>query len=117
MSGTVVVVPGLQHRLHRVGGGLAATNAAGPGGKQQPRLRQLPVDYIKIDGQFVRDCFHDGVNLAMVDSIHRIGRVMGLKTIAESVENELTLQRMREIGVDYCQGFYFGMPRPLLNLD
>lgn len=80
-------------------------------------LRQLPVDYIKIDGQFVRDCFHDGVNLAMVDSIHRIGRVMGLKTIAESVENELTLQRMREIGVDYCQGFYFGMPRPLLNLD
>lgn len=80
-------------------------------------LRQLPVDYIKIDGQFVRDCYRDGVNLAMVDSIHRIGRVMGLKTIAESVENEAAYRRMREIGVDYCQGFYFGVPRPLLNLD
>jgi len=80
-------------------------------------LRQLPVDYIKIDGQFVRDSYHDGVNLAMVDAIHRIGRVMGLKTIAESVENEATYRRMREIGVDYCQGFYFGVPRPLLSLD
>jgi diguanylate cyclase (GGDEF)-like protein/PAS domain S-box-containing protein len=80
-------------------------------------LRRLPVDYIKIDGQFVRDSFHDGVNLAMVDSIHRIGRVMGLKTIAESVENEATYRRMREIGVDYCQGFYFGVPKPLLSID
>lgn len=80
-------------------------------------LKQLPVDYIKIDGQFVRDAAQDRVNLAMVESIHRIGKVMGIQTIAEYVENEAVFRRVREIGVDYCQGFLFGMPRPLLNLD
>ncbi|MFN3843964.1 MAG: EAL domain-containing protein [Rehaibacterium terrae] len=80
-------------------------------------LKRLPVDYIKIDGQFVRDAAQDGINLAMVESIHRIGKVMGVRTIAEFVENEAIFRRIREIGVDYCQGFLFGMPRPLLNLD
>lgn len=79
-------------------------------------LRRLPVDYVKIDGQFVRDATRDGVSLAMVDAIHKMARVLGLKTIAENVENEATLKRMREIGVDYCQGYFFGMPQPLLGL-
>lgn len=77
-------------------------------------LRRLPVDYVKIDGQFVRDASTDSVSLAMVDAIHRMSRVLGLQTIAESVENEATLRCMREVGVDYCQGYYFGMPKPLL---
>ena len=79
-------------------------------------LRRLPVDYVKIDGQFVRDATRDAVSLAMVDAIHKMAHVLGLKTIAENVEDEATLKRMREIGVDYCQGYYFGMPQPLLGL-
>jgi len=79
-------------------------------------LRRLPVDFVKIDGQFVRDANGDGVSLAMVDAIHKMAHVLGLATIAENVENEATLKRMREIGVDYCQGYYFGMPQPLLGL-
>lgn len=80
-------------------------------------LKHLPVDFIKIDGQFVRDAATDPVNLAMVESIHRIGRVMGLQTIAECVEDEAAFRRVRAIGVDYCQGYLFGLPRPLLAMD
>jgi ammonium transporter, Amt family len=80
-------------------------------------LKRLPVDYIKIDGQFVRDADDDGVSLAMVESIHRIGKVLGVRTIAEFVETEAVYRRVRDIGVDYCQGYFFGKPRPLLSLD
>lgn len=80
-------------------------------------LKRLPVDYIKIDGQFVRDADEDGISLAMVESIHRIGKVIGVRTIAEFVENETVFRRVREIGVDFCQGYFFGQPRPLLSLD
>lgn len=79
-------------------------------------LRRLPVDFVKIDGQFVRDASGNGVSLAMVDAIHKMAHVLGLETIAENVENEATLKRMRAVGVDYCQGYYFGMPKPLLSL-
>jgi EAL domain-containing protein (putative c-di-GMP-specific phosphodiesterase class I) len=50
----------------------------------------------------------------MVEAIHRIGHVMGIETIAESVENEATLARLQEIGVNYAQGYAVGRPRPLL---
>jgi ammonium transporter, Amt family len=79
-------------------------------------LKRLPVDFIKIDGQFVRDVATDPVNLAMVEAIHKIGKVMGLQTIAELVETEATFERVRAIGVDYCQGYHFGELRPLLSL-
>ena len=79
-------------------------------------LKRLPVDFVKIDGQFVRDCATDPINMAMVEAIHRIGKVMGLQTIAEFVETEAVFQRVRAIGVDYCQGYYFGGLRPLLSL-
>ncbi len=79
-------------------------------------LRQLPVDFVKIDGQFVRDIATDPVNLAMVEAIHRISKVMGMQTIAELVETEEAFERIRSIGVDYCQGYYFGELRPLLSL-
>lgn len=78
-------------------------------------LKNLPVHYLKIDGDFVRNLTSDPIQAALVDSIHQIGRVMGLQTIAECVENEETLEALRRIGVDYVQGFYFSYPEPLAS--
>ena len=75
-------------------------------------LKNLPVDYLKIDGDFVRNLTSDPIQAALVSSIHQIGRVMGLQTIAESVENEETLEALRRIGVDFVQGFFFSYPAP-----
>ncbi len=76
-------------------------------------LKTLPVDYLKIDGMFVRDILKDPFDEAMVQSINHIGQLMGLKTIAEFVESEETMRRLTEIGVDYVQGYHIGKPRPL----
>ncbi len=75
-------------------------------------LKNLPVDYLKIDGMFVRDILNDPIDLAMVRSINDIGHVMGKKTIAEFVENDEILAKLREIGVDYAQGYGIGRPEP-----
>ncbi|WP_024326036.1 EAL domain-containing protein [Thioalkalivibrio sp. AKL19] len=76
-------------------------------------LKNLPVDFIKIDGSFVRDIAHNAVDSAMVTAIHRVGHVLGLRTIAECVESEATMERLREIGLDFVQGFYLSEPTPL----
>jgi len=76
-------------------------------------LKTLPVDFLKIDGSFVRDIADDPIDYAMVQSINAIGHVMGLKTIAEFVENDAILQLLSEIGIDYAQGYHIGRPRPL----
>ena len=76
-------------------------------------LKNLPVDYLKIDGSFVVDMADDRINAAMVESINQIGHLMGIKTIAESVENDHTLVALRNLGVDYVQGYHLGRPRPL----
>lgn len=76
-------------------------------------LKSLPVDYLKIDGGFVKGLAADDIDLAMVESIHHIGHIMGLKTIAEWVESEAILLKLRHIGVDYGQGYALGHPRPL----
>ncbi len=75
-------------------------------------LKHMPVDYLKIDGSFVQDVLTDPVDAAMVGAIHRIGRVLGVKTIAEFVESEAVLEHLREIGVDYAQGYGIGRPKP-----
>ncbi|MEM7351445.1 MAG: EAL domain-containing protein [Acidobacteriota bacterium] len=76
-------------------------------------LRNLPVDFIKIDGMFVRDILQDPMDLVMIKSIHDLGRVMGKKTIAEFVENEEILAKLTELGIDFAQGFHVGPPQPL----
>ncbi|MDW3688831.1 EAL domain-containing protein [Cupriavidus sp. CV2] len=75
-------------------------------------LKQLPAEYLKIDGSFVREMLNDPVNLVMVEAIQRIGHAMGKQTIAEYVENEALLARLRELGVDYAQGYGVGPPMP-----
>lgn len=76
-------------------------------------LKHLPIDYLKIDGGFVRDLLVDPIDQAMVESINHIGHVMGLKTIAEFAEDDRILERLREIGVDYAQGYALARPAPL----
>ncbi|MBI2311822.1 MAG: EAL domain-containing protein [Betaproteobacteria bacterium] len=76
-------------------------------------LKNLPVDFLKIDGSFVKDMAADLIDRAMVNAINDIGHVMGIKTIAEWVENEETLAMLRRMGVDYAQGYGIEMPRPL----
>ena len=73
-------------------------------------LKSLPVDYLKIDGMFVRDIVDDPIDHAMVKSINEIGQVMGMQTIAEFVENDEIKGMLREIGVNYAQGYGIGKP-------
>jgi EAL domain-containing protein (putative c-di-GMP-specific phosphodiesterase class I) len=75
-------------------------------------LKHLPVDYLKIDGSFVKDMLDDPINRAMVEVINHIGHVMGKRTIAEFVETPLIEQALMEIGVDYAQGYLIERPQP-----
>ena len=76
-------------------------------------LKSLPVDYLKIDGSFVRNMLNDPVDRAMVESINRIGHLMGLRTIAEYVESDQILEHLIDMGVDYAQGYGIVRPAPL----
>ena len=76
-------------------------------------LKNLPVDYLKIDGSFIKDMLDDTINSALVESINQIGHVMGIKTIAEFVETEAIATKLRLLGVDYAQGFGISKPKPL----
>jgi diguanylate cyclase (GGDEF)-like protein len=73
-------------------------------------LKHLPVDFLKIDGAFVRDMLAEPMNHEIVLAINNIAHAMGMKTIAEFVETEGTLNRLREIGVDFAQGHAVGRP-------
>lgn len=76
-------------------------------------LKTLPVDYLKIYGGFVKDMGDDPIDAAMVRTINEIGHITGRKTIAEWVENEAIMTRLRDMGVDYAQGYHIARPRPL----
>ncbi len=78
-------------------------------------LKYLPVDYIKIDGVFVRDMATDQMDYAIVEAINRIAHILGLKTVAEFVEDEATLARLRMLGVDYAQGYFIAKPEALVK--
>ncbi|MCP4295030.1 MAG: EAL domain-containing protein [Proteobacteria bacterium] len=76
-------------------------------------LKTLSVNYLKIDGMFVKDIVEDPIDHAIVKSINEIGQVMDMKTIAEFVENDQILAELEKIGVNYAQGYQIDKPRPL----
>jgi diguanylate cyclase (GGDEF)-like protein len=76
-------------------------------------LKSLPVDFIKIDGSFVKNMLHDRIDRAMVEAITHIGRVMGIRTIAEFVEDEALMAELAKLGVDFAQGYGIGRPEPI----
>ena len=75
-------------------------------------LKSLDVDFLKIDGELVRNIAQDPIQREMVAAIHRIGASMGIRTIGEWVENADVESELREIGVDYAQGFSIARPVP-----
>jgi len=76
-------------------------------------LKCMPVDYLKIDGSFVRQIIEDPVSDTMVSAINQIGHVMGLKTVAEFVESDAIRERLEILGLDYLQGYEIHTPEPL----
>ena len=79
-------------------------------------LKNIPVDNLKIDGVFIRDVVDDPIDRVFVESIHNIGKMMGIKTTAEYVENEEILNCVKAIGIDYAQGYHLARPLPLKTL-
>lgn len=79
-------------------------------------LKKLPVDYLKIDGVFVKSIIEDPVDLALVKSINEIGHVMGKQTIAEFVENQQILDELNKMGVDFAQGYHLDKPKPISKI-
>ncbi len=79
-------------------------------------LKKLPIDILKIDGMFVKDILNDPIDLAMVKSINEVGHVMGLKTVAEYVENAEILRVLEGLGVDAFQGYHVAKPAALSDL-
>jgi EAL domain-containing protein (putative c-di-GMP-specific phosphodiesterase class I) len=83
----------------------------GSGMSSYSYLKHLPVNYIKIDGSFVRGMLEDPVDRAVVESINQIAHDLGMKTIAEFVESEEILAALADIGIDYAQGTAIGEPQ------
>jgi len=80
-------------------------------------LKSLPVDFLKIDGSFIRNLPHNASDRAMVSAIQQVARAVGIQTIAEFIENEETIAVLREIGIDYGQGHAIHVPEPLTRGD
>lgn len=76
-------------------------------------LKTLPVDYLKIDGSFIRNIVNDSIDRAMVDTINRVGHIMGLLTVGEYAESQSVIDELRSLGVDFAQGYAVARPQPL----
>ena len=88
----------------------------GTGYSSYAYLKSLDVDYLKIDGAFVKDILNNDSDVAIVKSMNEIAHSLGLETIAEYVENDEILNQLKEIGVDYAQGWGIHKPMPLNDL-
>ena len=75
-------------------------------------LKNLPVDFVKIDGSFIRNMDRDPVDYTMVQAVSSMSRILGLKTIGEFAENDTIIRMLGEIGVDYAQGYGIARPKP-----
>ena len=76
-------------------------------------LKHLPFDYLKIDGEFVRGCVADRTDQLVIQAVVDIARGLGKRTVAEMVGDEETMTLVRNLGVDFVQGFHIGRPAPL----
>lgn len=85
----------------------------GAGASSFGYLKRFPVDYLKIDGQFIRDLIDDPLNDATVRCFVEVARVLGIQTVAEYVGNDAVMAKLIEIGVDFGQGFHIHKPEPL----
>jgi Amt family ammonium transporter len=106
----------LIERLHDMGCQVTIDNF-GSGLANFSALKDLPLDFIKIEGQLIRDIGKDDVDLTMVTAINQMAHLLNIRTVAENMDNELVLTRLKSIGVDYAQGFYLGDLQPLDTLD
>jgi diguanylate cyclase (GGDEF)-like protein len=79
-------------------------------------LRNLPIDFLKIDGELVTSSSSDSVALAMVESIVTMSKAMDVEIVAEHIEDKHLMKKMQQLGVEYGQGYYFGKPEPLANI-
>jgi diguanylate cyclase (GGDEF)-like protein/PAS domain S-box-containing protein len=80
-------------------------------------LKNLPVDFLKIDGQFLHNITHDQIDRSMVEAIAQIGRTMGIATVAERVDSAEVLGRLADLGIQYAQGNYISAPQPVDLLE
>ncbi|MDE2447632.1 MAG: EAL domain-containing protein [Gammaproteobacteria bacterium] len=80
-------------------------------------LKTLPVDYLKIDGQFISHIADDPVDRSMVEAICKVGKALGIETVAECVESQAVLDELERIGVEYAQGYYLAKPEPIERLS
>jgi diguanylate cyclase (GGDEF)-like protein/PAS domain S-box-containing protein len=85
----------------------------GTGFSSYSYLKNLPVDFLKIDGNFIRDILNDKIDLAMVTSIRDVAEAMKIKTVAEFVESKDIMVQIAKLGVDFAQGFCIAKPKPL----
>jgi len=94
-------------------GFLFALDDFGSGLSSFSYLKSMSVDFLKIDGQLIQGIEADPIAYGMVEAIHNVGKIMGIKTIAEFVSNEMILEKLRIMGVDYVQGYVISKPQPL----
>ncbi len=112
------VVANLEHARRFVGvlhgmGCQFALDDFGSGVGSFSNLKNLPLDYLKIDGSFIRNLARDTVNQAMVTAMIKLARTLNFKVIAEQVEDSAAVEAARRMGVDYLQGYAIGRPQPL----
>jgi len=103
-------------RLQKIGCQFALDDF-GTGMASLAYLKELPLNFVKIDGIFIKDLATNPVSEAIVSAIVQIAQVKGTQTIAEYVENAAILERLKALGVCYAQGFYFGKPQPISWFD
>jgi Amt family ammonium transporter len=80
-------------------------------------LKRLPIDFLKIDGSYVKGLLSDPTDRAMVEAINNIGHILGVRTVAEFVANEEIRTELEHIGVDFAQGYVYGPPRPISEFN